>query len=68
MSEIRFSAQPTPSFDPFETVTLAAMFRDGTGLGSAQVRQEVAPARARAFAEEIVRACEIVEREIEASA
>lgn len=56
---IRFDAMPTPTWDDFETVTLTAAIQS-TGTF---ITADVAPPDARAYAAEIIAACEIVERE-----
>lgn len=62
--KITFAAQPTPSWDDFKTVTITAGISQVGGQGSVLLHKELDPPAARAYAAEIVRACEIVEAEI----
>lgn len=56
---IMFTAMPTPTYDPFTRVTVMA----GINSTGTFISADVTPADARAFAAEIIRSCEIVERE-----
>lgn len=60
---IRFSAQPTPSYDEFETVTISASVTQVGGRGSVQLYADATLEEARTLAAELERACQLVERD-----
>lgn len=64
---MRFSVTHTPDDDVFTTVTLMAHIRSEDGLAVASVHEEVSPEEGRAYAAKIIAACEIVERDREAT-
>lgn len=60
---ITFAAQPTPTYDDFESVTITAGISQVGGRGNSMLTADVSVERARTFAAEILRSCEIVEAE-----
>lgn len=59
--KISWRAEPTPTYEKFETVNLQAILRDGRGTGCANIYSDVTVEEARALAAQINRACDIVE-------
>lgn len=59
--KITFSAQPTPTWDQFETVTLIAGVSQVGGRGAVMLHTDVSLEDARKLANAILRSCEIVE-------
>ena len=61
--QIKFYAQPTPSYDDFESVTVSAGCLQVGGFGGFTLHKEMGTDEARTFAAQIIAACEVVERD-----
>ncbi len=64
---IKFGATHTPAHwdDKMDSVTLMCSVNQVGGRGSVMIHTEVSTESARAYAAEIIRSCEIVEKEAE---
>jgi hypothetical protein len=62
-NNVTFSAMPTPTYDPFETVSIWFGINESAGNGAITGHKTLTTAAARTFASEIIKACEIVEKE-----
>lgn len=57
------SADPTPTYEPFETITVRMAVNQVGGGGFASIEKKMTPEEARAHISEVLRAVEIVEQD-----